>query len=261
VTFVLGEEEFELPKPFVAIHSPSWAERFDNDAELVRYELDGDPSSFRVFIEFLKGEGDAGGKVTADNVLHLLHWGKEFGVDYISASCEDFLLSEPHPNIDYPQKLDIAARHNMPLLYARTTEVLAHGMHWVEVPEASDRDLLPPIFDSTNIRDDLLGTHVKMGMMRNDGEMRGRYRFADHNLLDGPKQRGRLLWKTRKRFVPPLAKDPEHDWKSCQTVWPHHSLRGPEWTTVSRESQPTMPLRSRGILDASATGSSSLKRA
>merc|ERR1712118_414670 len=83
--------------------------------------------------------------------------------------------------------------------------------------------------------------------MRNDGEMHRRYRYADHASLNEPEQRARLLWKTRKRFVPPLAESREHDWKSPQTVWPHHSLRSDDWTVVPSEAQPTMGARTFGL--------------
>merc|ERR1712023_568986 len=86
-----------------------------------------------------------------------------------------------------------------------------------------------------------------MGLMRGDGEMHRRYRFADHTCLDESQQRSRLLWKTRKRYVPPLAEAPEHDWKAPQTVWPHHSLRSDDWTAVPSEAQPTYGARTFGI--------------
>merc|ERR1711908_3504 len=89
--------------------------------------------------------------------------------------------------------------------------------------------------------------HISMGLMRNDGEMRRRHRFADQTVLDEPKQRARLLWKNRKRFVAPPADAPEHDWRALQTVWPRHSLRSDDWTVVPCEAQPTRPMKARGV--------------
>merc|ERR1719443_2489123 len=113
----------------------------------------------------------------------------------------------------------------MPLLYSKATEVVAQGMHWVNVPASADRSLLPDLFNIGGIREDLVNANISMGLMQGDGEMRRRHRFADQSALDAPSQRARLLWKT------------------LQTVWPHHSLRGDDWNVVPCETQPTMPMR------------------
>jgi len=245
-TFVVAGKEFHIPKPFLAIHSPVWAERFNADPKLMRAEMPGEAETFLMFVEFLKAEGP-NSEVSAKNVLHLLHWGKEFGVDYISATCEEFLLSRPPAGIEPTELLEIAARHNMPLLYSRATEVVAQGMHWVEVPDGTNRVPMSDAFNVGGIREDLISAHISMGLMRNDGEMQRRHRFADHTTLDEKSQRARLLWKTRKRFVPPPGEPAELDWKALQMCWPHHSLRGDDWTVVPHETQPTMPMRARGI--------------
>lgn len=245
ITFVIEGQEFVLPKPFLSIHSPHWKQRFAEQPDLVRLELTGEADSFQTFAEFLQGTEGPNTEVTNDNVLHLLRWGKEFGVDYVASFCEDFLLSRPPSNIQPAEMLEIAARYGMPLLYSQATEVCAQGMHHIKVPEHGEAPLPAP-FASAGIRDDIVEAHISMGLMRGDGEMRRRHRFADHTTLDDTRQRARLLWKTRKRFVPTSAAPPEHDWKSLQTVWPHHSLRGDDWLVVPCETQPTMPLRDVG---------------
>merc|ERR1712078_451563 len=116
----------------------------------------------------------------------------------------------------------------MPLLYTKAMEIVAQGMHWVDVPEHDAT--VPEVFKVRDIREEVIRTHVSMGRVRNDGESHRNYRFADHTLLDEPTQRARLKWKSRRRFVIPSEKPPEHDWKALQTVWPHHSLRGEDWT-------------------------------
>jgi len=248
LTCVVDGQEFEIPKPFLSMHSPLWKARFDENPELVVAELTGDAGTFQMFTEFLQGVDGPNSEVSPENVLSLLHWGLEFDVDYIAAQCESFLLMRPPAGIEPTELLEIAARHNMPLLYARATEVVAQGMHWVHVPEFADRSPALDTFNVGGIREDLLSAHISMGLMQNDGTMNRRHRLADHTSLDAPKQRARLLWKTRKRFVSPPAEPKEHDWRALQTVWPHHSLRGDDWTVVPYETQPTMPTRARGII-------------
>merc|ERR1712066_1176660 len=121
---------------------------------------------------------------------------------------------------------------------------------------------MPFPLESSDIRDDILRSHMSMNLMVSDGEMQRRHRFADHTRLAPEHQRARLLWKSRKRFVPPPAESLEHDWRALQTVWPHHSLRGEDWCVVPAETQPTMPLRSRNVATAGmvATASRGLKR-
>ncbi|CAE8617606.1 unnamed protein product [Polarella glacialis] len=99
------------------------------------------------------------------------------------------------------------------------------------------------VFYSEDLRNDVLKAHLSMGLMCNDGEMRNRHRFSDQTQLREPHQRARLLWKSRGRFMPPPSEVQEVDWRSLQTVWPHHSLRGEDWTVVPHETQPTMPTR------------------
>jgi len=247
-TFVVAGQEFHIAKPFLGMHSPLWKERLDADPNLVRAELPGDAAKFQAFVEFLQGvPSGPNSEITAENVLHILHWGKEFGVDYISPICEEFLLSKPPADIEPIELLEIAARHNMPLLYSRATEVVAQGMHWIHVPDGTDHLPMSDAFNVGGIREDLVSAHISMGLMRNDGEMSRRHRFADSTVLDAPKQRARLLWKTRKRFVPPPGESEELDWRSLQMCWPHHSLRSDDWTVVPCETQPTMPMRARGI--------------
>lgn len=207
---------------------------------LRQVELEGEAASFRAFVEFLTGVEGAAGEVSAANVLPLLHWGREFGIDYVTSQCEDLLLSKPPEGIEPPQLLEIAARHDMPLLYSRATEIVAQSMHSISLPEAGDRAPLQPAFDAAPTREDVIRTHLSMGVLRGDGEMRLRHRFADHTALEDSRQRARLLWKSRKRHVLPPEDPPKHDWRTLQTVWPHHSLRGDDWTCVPIETQPTL---------------------
>lgn len=244
-TFAVSGKEFHIPKPFLAMHSPVWAARFQAEPKLMRAELPGEAESFIMFVEFLQAQG-SNSEVSDNNVLHLLHWGKEFGVEYILPICEQFLLSTPPAGIRPTELLEIAARHNMSLLYSRTTEVVAQGMHWVEVPDGANQAPLSDAFNIGEIREDLISAHISMGVLRNDGEMHRRHRFADHTMLDEKRQRARLLWKTRKRLVPPSGEADEHNWKALQLVWPHHSLRSDDWTVAPHETQPTMLMRSRG---------------
>lgn len=246
-TFVVDGQEFQIPKPFLAIHSPIWAARFEADPSLARVQLSGEADSFGKFIEFLQATEGPSSEVNGKNVMPLLNWGKEFGVDYISALCEEFLLSRPPEGIEPTELLEIAARHNMPLLYSRATEVVAQGMHWVDVPDEASRVPMSDVFNVGGIREDLLSAHISMGLMSNDGEMNRRNRFSDYTTLDESRQRARLLWKTRKRFVPPPPEPAELDWKSLQMCWPHHSLRSDDWTVVAHEAQPNFPMRARGI--------------
>lgn len=257
MTFVVGGEDFELQKPFVALHSPNWKRRLDAEPQLERVELEGDADSFGAFVAFLKG-----GEVTADNVVHLLSWAKEFDVGYVPARCEEFLLLRPPEKFRPAQLLELAARYDMPLLYTRATEALAHGMIEVDVPEAETHELaaLAPAFATKAIREDVLRAHVSVGLLRGDTEARRRQRFADYAALAEPHGRARLLWKSRQRFVPPPPEQPPHDWRSLQTVWPHHSLRGADWTVVPTETQPTIPLRDRGIASRSGAGVSGAGR-
>lgn len=256
IVFVASGEEIKMSKPFLAIQSPEWAAILDNNPDLRRHELaNADPASLRAFVAFLHGTEGEAGNVNAHNVLDLLRWGKEFGVDYVTALCEDFLLSlsssrdrvarehgsaAPSGHDPDPMNLlEIAARYDMPLLYSRATEKVAQGMHGTFVPEDGDRAPLPAPLGSKAIREDIINAHITMGLMRNDGESRRRYRFSDHTSIDGARQRSRLLWKSQARLVPPPEDLPAMTWKSSPTtVWPHHSLRDETWVAVPSETQP-----------------------
>jgi hypothetical protein len=98
-----------------------------------------------------------------------------------------------------------------------------------------------------DIREDVLRTHLSMNLMRTDAEARRRQRFADYGPLDDEKCRARLLWKSRPRLVKPAKALPDMDWRSTQTVWPHHTLRGDDWVVVPAESQPKTPRRHLSI--------------
>lgn len=66
-------------------------------------------------------------------------------------------------------------------------------------------------------------------------------------MLPEPHERARLLWRARGRPAKPPARPAEPDWRCLHMVWPHHTLRGEDWTAVAFESQPTAyrkPLRS-----------------
>jgi len=262
MTFIVGGETFELPGPFLAIHSPEWARRFAEDSELKSAELPGEAASFRAFVQFMRGESGDAGEVTAHNVLDLLHWGQQLGVDYVSSQCESFLLTSKiaPAGLEHANLIEAAARYDMPLVYARATESIAQGTHHIEVPESNSGIPVNAAFLSRDIREDVLKAHVSMGLMRSDAEMRRRHRFADHTALPETEQRARLLWKSRRRFVPPPEHPPDHDWRALQTVWPHHSLRGEDWTAVPYETQPTMPLRNPGAIGGALQTKGTLSR-
>lgn len=243
VTFVVGGEEFQLQKPLLAIHSPLWAKRFETEPQLKREELPGEAPSFRAFLAFLRGAEGEEGVVSADNVLQLLEWGTVFQVDYVTSHCENFLLNTTPPSFPQAQLLDIACRYDMPLLYSRTIEVIAHepSAH-VEFPEERDSTSeVPEIFTDKGIREDILEAHLAMEMLRNDQESRRKQRFADFTGLEGNKQRARLLWKGQQSRPKDTLDDAPHDadWKASPlVVWPHHTLRDETWTVVAKERQP-----------------------
>lgn len=246
VTFMVGGEDFTMPKPFVSIHSPYWKQRFEDEPAFTRVELAGTASSFRSFVAFLQGAEGTDGEVNSTNVLHLLHWSREFGLDYVSSQCEALLMSRPPPGVEHTELLELSARHGMPHLYSRAVESVAQDMHAVPVPEDNRGLAIPPTMVSHEIREDIIRSHISMGLMRGDGEARRRHRYADHTGLATPQQRARLLWKTRGRFQPPPEDLVDHNWRSLEAVWPHHSMRGDDWVVVPAETQPTMPLRDRG---------------
>mmetsp|Transcript_122414 Transcript_122414/g.346050 ORF Transcript_122414/g.346050 Transcript_122414/m.346050 type:complete len:347 (-) Transcript_122414:185-1225(-) len=250
ITVVVGGEEFELPKPFLALHSPILRRHFKEEPTLERLELTGDADSFRAFVRFLQGAPGPDGEVTADNLHHLLHWAAELHVEYVKAMCEEMLFLRPPTHLQHAELLDLAARHDMPLLYKRATESLAHGALAAEVSGATDAEL-PEVLLTKDIREDVVNAHISMGTVRNDIEGCRMQRFADLTRLEDRSQRARLTWKSHRRAAPPPKEAPPHNWRSLQSVWPHHSLRGDDWVVVPMESQPTMPLRSHGIAAAS----------
>jgi hypothetical protein len=252
VTFFVGGEEFEVSKPFLMLHSPVLKRSFEQDPKLARIELPGEARSFRAFVKFVQGAEGADGEVTADNMADLLHWAKELNVSYIPALCEEFLLLRPPADMQTSQLLEVAARHDMAFVYTRAVEALANGMTHLEVPE-NQSPSLQPVFAAPDIREDVLRAHISMGLMRNDAESRRTQRFADYGGLDDKKQRARVVWKSRQRFAPKPAEQREHNWKSLQICWPHHSFRGDDWTAVPAESQPTMPMRNRTVAACGAT--------
>lgn len=253
MTFLVGGETFELPRPLLTIHSPTWAERLAQEPDLREVALEGEAASFRAFQGFLLGAED----VSQENVMQLLHWGVVMGIDYVSAQCESFLTTAQRDAFAPEELLEVAARHNMPLLYARMTERVAQGTHHLHVPcpvahKAAGQPIstLPAAFASEHIRGDLIAAHVSMNLMRGDGEMRRRHRFAEHTALDETRQRSRLFWKSRGRFTQAPEEPPEHDWKKLQTVFPHHSFRGSDWPVVAHETQPRTGQSGTGLASA-----------
>mmetsp|Transcript_51151 Transcript_51151/g.121563 ORF Transcript_51151/g.121563 Transcript_51151/m.121563 type:complete len:265 (+) Transcript_51151:61-855(+) len=240
ITFVVGGEDFRLQKPFLAIHSPVWRETLASQPNLSRVELPGDAIEFRAFLSYLHGQD--GAAVTAANVNALLFWGKEFGIDYLPAACEHFLVGKLRADGQSggaDELLEVAIHHDMPHLYARALEVTAQTIGSVVVPDsAADSDSNSrAVFALKAVREDIVHAHVAMGVMRGDGERRLRRGCRDLPELDPDRQRSRLIWQTRSRFREAPA-PPQHDWRSVQTVWPHHSLRGSDWTVVPAETQP-----------------------
>jgi len=177
----------------------------------------------------------------AKNYLLLLRWGEEFGVDYIRGMCEAFLLDprgRDAVDLSPEEVLELAARFNMTKLYEKAVEVTGQGMQYIEVPEKG-----LTTFNAEDLRNDVLKVHLSMGVMCRDGEMRRRHRLADQSSLPDNAERARLLWKSRTRFRQPPGEEVDHDWRSLQTVWPHHSLRNEDWTVVAAETQPSIPTR------------------
>lgn len=238
-TFVVESEEFELPKLFIKLHSPVIAQRFEDEPGLERMTLEGSADSFRVLVKFLRG-ARPGGEVTRLNIKDLMYWSRQLGVEYITTRCEERLLRDPC-GFEPLELLALASEHGMPLLYARLVQEVGQGSHHLEFE--SD------VFSAKHVRDDVVGAHVSMGLYRGDLEARRRHRFADHTGLNhsAARQRARLAWKCRHRLQPPSTPPIEHDWRSTECVWPHHSFRGADWATVPAETQPVMPLRLAGM--------------
>lgn len=237
-TFVVENEQFEVPRAALMIHSPVWAAKLAKDPALDKVNLEhGTAASFRKFLGFLVAgfSSDEGGVVTADNVADLLPWGDLMGVDQIRVACESFLITCPEDVFSPQLALDLSSRYNMPMVYSRALEIAAQRAISLDVPESPAA--ASSVYSVQQIRDDLVEAHVTMGLMLRDSEIRRRHNLGDHTTLQEPSQRARLLWKSRKRFVkqePPLT---AHDWRKVETVFPHHSFRGPEWLAVPYEGQ------------------------
>ncbi|CAE7572059.1 unnamed protein product [Symbiodinium necroappetens] len=242
LTFVVGGEPFEIPWPYLALHSPVWADKLAEDPNLAVIELEGEADSFRAYLNFLQGADGPTGDLSPSNFLQILHWNQEFGVEHIRGQCEAFLLDprcREAIELSPDEVLEIAARHDMPKLYEKAVEVTGQGMQYIQVPKGE-----PTKFDSEDLRTDVVKAHLSMGVMCADGEMRCRHRYADQALLPDAHERARLLWKSRGRFRKPAPAEPDHDWRCPQMVWPHHSFRGEDWTAIASETQPTLPRRS-----------------
>lgn len=242
LTFVVGGEPFEIPWPYLALHSPVWADKLAEDPNLAVIELEGEADSFRAYLNFLQGAEGPTGDLSPSNFLQILHWNQEFGVEHIRGQCEAFLLDprcREAIELSPDEVLEIAARHDMPKLYEKAVEVTGQGMQYIQVPKGE-----PTKFDSEDLRTDVVKAHLSMGVMCADGEMRCRHRYADQALLPDAHERARLLWKSRGRFRKPAPAEPDHDWRCPQMVWPHHSFRGEDWTAIASETEPTLPRRS-----------------
>lgn len=240
LTFVVGGEPFEVPWPFLALHSPQWAEKLAEEPAVAKQaiELQGEADSFRAFLNYLQGAEGPTGDLNPGNFMAVLEWGEEFGVEHIRGQCEAFLLDprcREAIELSPDEVLEIAARYNMPKLYRKAVEITGQGMQYIQVP-AQARNTR---FEAEDLRVDVLKEHLAMGMMSADGEMRCRHRAADQMMLPDAHERARIMWKTRPRFQKPKAPEPDHDWRSLHLVWPHHSLRGEDWTAVAHETQPT----------------------
>lgn len=246
LTFVVGGEPFEVPWPFLALHSPQWAEKLAEEPAVAKQaiELQGEADSFRAFLNYLQGAEGPTGDLNPGNFMAVLEWGEEFGVEHVRGQCEAFLLDprcREAIELSPDEVLEIAARYNMPKLYRKAVEITGQGMQYIQVP-AQARNTR---FEAEDLRVDVLKEHLAMGMMSADGEMRCRHRAADQMMLPDAHERARIMWKTRPRFQKPKAPEPDHDWRSLHLVWPHHSLRGEDWTAVAHETQPTPYRRAR----------------
>lgn len=237
ITFVVSGDPVPLPRLFLTIHSETWAGKLAADPQLDTVELEGDASSFRSFAQFLQGAHGDAGEVTSQNVRSLLHWGEELDVDYIAGECESFFLTAC--SMEPCEVLELAARYNLPLAYARAAEATGVGAQHID----GDHEL----FEAHDIREDVLRAHLGRGLDFVDAEQRLRHRFADHTVMTGATQQARLTWKKSRR-VPFEHPGPEtRDWKQLQTVFPHHSMRGEDWLFVPDQTQPSHPLRTKGF--------------
>eukprot|EP00929_Paragymnodinium_shiwhaense_P051367 TRINITY_DN25865_c0_g1_i6.p1 TRINITY_DN25865_c0_g1~~TRINITY_DN25865_c0_g1_i6.p1 ORF type:complete len:300 (-),score=35.22 TRINITY_DN25865_c0_g1_i6:65-964(-) len=247
LSVTVAGEEFSFQKPFIMMHAEKIKQMLLQDPALDILDLPGSSASFGRFAAFLQGSDGPAGEVTSENVLDLLHWARELDVRHIPALCEEFLLLRPPPEFPATQLLELASSYGMPLVYARYMETAAQQMPAIAVPEVNEAATYAPAFGAKEIRDEMVRTHISMGLMRNDGEGRCHLRFADYTGLPDERQRSRLYWKSRPRFVPAPKPQPVPDWRSLQLCWPHHSLRGEDWSVVPAETQPAMPMRRRPV--------------
>jgi len=259
VAFQVGGEVFCLPRPLLMVLSPHWAARLGAEPDLSTVDLPGEAASFRAFVDIVSCTDVASSEITAENVLHVLRWSKEFGMDHIVATCESFFLTCNEALFPPLQLLEVAAQYDMPLLYARAVERAAQSTHHLVVPDTTSEigQQQPSAFASEHLRGDIVASHVAMSVMRGHGEMRCKHRFADHTRLDDASQRARLLWKTRQQFVKAPLEPFGHDWRTLQTVWPHHTLRGSDWVAAPCEMQPSRG-KSALAMGAAGLGRSSL---
>ncbi|CAK9027485.1 unnamed protein product [Durusdinium trenchii] len=148
LTFKVGGEPFELPWPFLALHSPKWAQKLAEEPEMAEQviELEGEADSFRAFLNFLQGAEGPTGDLRPDNFMAVLEWSEDFGVDHIRGQCEAFLLDPKGRDaieLSPDEILEIAARFNMPKLYQKAVEITGQGMQylqaWAVVGDGSNR--------------------------------------------------------------------------------------------------------------------------
>lgn len=141
LTFVVGGEPFEVPWPFLALHSPVWAHKLADDPETKVIELPGEADSFRAFLNFLQGAEGPSGDLSPGNFMAVLEWAEEFGVEHIRGHCEAFLLDprcREAIELSPDEVLEIAARYNMPKLYRKAVEITGQGMQYIHVPSKAE---------------------------------------------------------------------------------------------------------------------------
>lgn len=274
LTLIVGGAEFRVAKAFLSIHSTLWADRLRKDPTILRVVFHAPESlrnktpagiaeEFGEFLSFLGGgeEDGAGAEVSSENVLLLLRWAAEFQVDYLFSLCESFLMQKGPESIgtDVLGLLELAARHELPLLYSRCCEQAAQNLGHVTVPEdlgeCSEERFT--VFSSQDMRDDLVASQICMDGMRRDSEARRRIRFADYTaqIPTLGKQRARVVWKNRCKLTNQARQSKKEvelqgttqarksyalgEWRiSPSVVWPHDSLRDHTWPMVPGESQP-----------------------
>lgn len=273
ITLIVGGIEFQVAKAFLSIHSPLWAERLRADPSTIRVVFRADPEQasrppteiaeeFGRFLSFLGGGEENGedSEVTSENVVFLLRWAADFEVDYLFSLCESFLMQNgpEAAGTDVLGLLELAARHDLPLLYARCCEQAAQSLGHVRVPEdlRECSDSRFAVFTSQDMRDDLVTSQICMEGMRRDSEARRRIRFADYTaqIPTVGRQRARVLWKNRCKLTNQARQAKKHEemgaaktrksyalgeWRtSPSVVWPHDSFRDKTWPMVPGETQP-----------------------